>query len=116
MTFWERFYSLCLEYNTKPNPVAAEIGISSGTVTRWKNGQEPSFKALTKLSDYFNCSVDYLLGKTDVKNEQTTPNEQPVPDERKKFYEFLSKLSDEELNEIRHFAEYTFPQHKPEEF
>ena len=35
--FWERFYNLCLQKNTKPNPVAKEIGISSGIVTKWKN-------------------------------------------------------------------------------
>ncbi len=115
MTFWERFYNLCLENNTKPNPVAAKLNISTATVTRWKNGSYPNSLYLEKISDYFNVSTDYLLGKTDIKNEQTTPNEQPVPDERKKFYEFLSKLSDEEINEIRHFAEYTFPRHKSEE-
>lgn len=32
--FWERFYELCLKNHTKPNPLAKEIGISSGVITK----------------------------------------------------------------------------------
>lgn len=39
--FWDRFYSLCLEAGTKPNPVCAELGLSSATATHWKNGKQP---------------------------------------------------------------------------
>ena len=65
--FWERFYNLCISNNTKPNPVAKEIGISSGIITKWKNiGTLPNGETLIKLADYFNCSVDYLLGRMDT--------------------------------------------------
>ena len=64
--FWERFYSLCLQHNTKPNPVAKELHISSGLITKWKQGSLPNTEALIKVSNYFDCSVDYLLGRTDV--------------------------------------------------
>ncbi len=58
MTFWDRFYQLCEAHNTKPNPVAKELGISSGVVTRWKNvGEPPSGKILIQLANYFDCSV-----------------------------------------------------------
>lgn len=40
--FWENFIKLCTENNTKPNPVAAKLGISSGSVTNWKNGTMPN--------------------------------------------------------------------------
>ncbi len=63
--FWERYYELCNKNKTKPNPVAAIIGVSSGVVTKWKQGTIPNGETLIKLADYFNCSVDYLLGRTD---------------------------------------------------
>lgn len=63
--FWERFVSLCAENNTKPNPVASQLGISSGAVTKWKAGTIPSSVTVHKIADYFHVSVDYLLGKTD---------------------------------------------------
>lgn len=62
--FWERFYDMCIEKNTKPNPVAKEIGISSGVISKWKTtGALPSGETLIKIADYLDCSVDYLLGR-----------------------------------------------------
>lgn len=63
--FWERFYELCLKNGTKPNPLAKEIGISSGVITKWKSGGIPNGEMLIKIADYLDCSVDYLLGRTD---------------------------------------------------
>lgn len=64
--FWERFYQMCTNNGTKPNPLAKEIGISSGIVTKWKTaGTLPNGETLIKIADYLNCSVDYLLGRTD---------------------------------------------------
>ena len=64
--FWERFYQMCILKGTKPNPVAKEIGISSGIVTKWKTDATlPNGETLIKIADYLDCSVDYLLGRTD---------------------------------------------------
>lgn len=112
MTFWERFYNLCLENNTKPNPVAAKLNISTATVTRWKNGSYPNSLYLEKISEYFNVSTDYLLGKTDVKNEQTTLIEQPVSEEYKKLIELSSTLSEDEIRQVRQYVEFLNSQHK----
>jgi len=66
--FWEIFYSLCVENGTKPNPVAKELGISSGVVSKWKNQNTlPTCEMLILLSDYFNCSLDYLVGRSSVR-------------------------------------------------
>ena len=63
--FWERFYALCILKGTKPNPVAKEIGVSSGIVTKWKtDGTLPNGETLIKIAEYFDCSVDYLVGRT----------------------------------------------------
>lgn len=64
--FWERFYNMCTARGTKPNPVAKEIGISSGIITKWKtDGTLPSGENLIKIANYLDCSIDYLLGRTD---------------------------------------------------
>lgn len=63
--FWERFYNMCASRGTKPNPVAKEIGVSSGILTKWKTtGALPNGETLIKIADYLDCSVDYLLGRT----------------------------------------------------
>lgn len=63
--FWERLCKLCEERKIKPNTVAKAIGLSNAVATGWKNGSIPSGEALIKLADYFDCSVDFLLGRTE---------------------------------------------------
>lgn len=43
-------------------------GISSGNICDWKSGRsKPNAETLVKVADYFSCSVDYLLGRTNIK-------------------------------------------------
>lgn len=112
MTFWERFYSLCMEKNIKPNPAAKEIGISSGAITKWKNGEAPGRNSLNKIADYFGCSVDYLLCKTDQKTKQVIQNEQPVSDSLKLLIDESSNLSDEEILKTLEYVEFLKSQRK----
>lgn len=44
-------------------PVVKELSIATGSVTKWKNGSIPNGETLVKLADYFNVSIDYLLGR-----------------------------------------------------
>ena len=63
--FWERFYSFCIKNNKKPLNVVKEISVASASITKWKHGTIPNGETLIKISEYFNCSIDYLLGKND---------------------------------------------------
>lgn len=63
--FFERYAKLCKSINETPNSVAKEIGASSGSVTAWKNGTEPRYSTVAKIADYFDTTVDFLLGRTD---------------------------------------------------
>lgn len=72
--FWDVFYKCCINQNTKPNPVGSKLGFSSGVITKWKNGGVPSGEALIKIANYFNVSVDYLLGRTNYPNITIEPD------------------------------------------
>lgn len=69
--FWEIFNRLCNDHNIKPNAVAKELAIPSGSVTDWKKGRIPRDGTLIKIADYFNVSTNYLLGKADQKEKPT---------------------------------------------
>lgn len=46
--------------------LAKELKVSKGTISFWENGlREPSMSSLIAVADYFNVSVDYLLGRED---------------------------------------------------
>ena len=59
--FWSILIELCNQRNMKPNQVGKELGISSASFTKWKNGSTPTVDALIKLSEYFDVSIDYLV-------------------------------------------------------
>ena len=64
--FWERFCELCDLKSVKPNTVAATLGLSNSVTTSWKQRNSiPSGEILIKLADYFDCSIDFLVGRTD---------------------------------------------------
>ena len=57
--------------------VAKDTGISQGLCNEYKNGiKTPTIENLIKIADYLDCSVDYLLGRTDTPNGTYTINNQ----------------------------------------
>lgn len=62
--FWENFHKLCIQNGTTPNAVCKIMNLSNAAATHWKNGCIPKVDVLCNIADYFHCSVDYLLGRT----------------------------------------------------
>ena len=45
--------------------LSENTGISTGNISDWKSGRSmPTAKKLISLADFLNCSIDYLLGRT----------------------------------------------------
>lgn len=45
--------------------LALDLNMSQNSISRYETGErEPDFASLIKFADYFNVSVDYLLGRT----------------------------------------------------
>lgn len=74
--FYDIYTKLCTSRGKSANAVAKELEIASGTVTEWKNGRVPRNSTLVKIADYFNVSVDFLLG---TKQPFTQPIGDTVP-------------------------------------
>ena len=46
--------------------IAMDLEISQESISKYETGVAfPSKIILLKLADYFNCSIDYLMGRTD---------------------------------------------------
>lgn len=76
----DRIFMLIKQTNTTPNKVATSCGLQNNSFTKWKNKmQRPNIDALIKIADYFNVSLDYLVGRetpTMITN-QSTPDTMP---------------------------------------
>ncbi len=46
--------------------LAEKLGVSKGVISFWENGiNEPGLAALIKIADFFEVSIDYLVGRED---------------------------------------------------
>lgn len=62
-------FTRIVELNLTAKKVSEATGISTGNLSDWKGGRcLPSADKLEKLADYLDCSIDYLLGRTDNPN------------------------------------------------
>lgn len=43
----------------------AELGLGSNTMSHMRHGRAIASDSLARIADYLDCSVDYLLGRTD---------------------------------------------------
>ena len=71
--FFEIYQDLCRKKGLSVNAVAKALSISSGAVSEWKKGRTPHNSTLKKIADYFGVSVDFLLDRTNVQEEENEP-------------------------------------------
>ena len=46
--------------------LAMDLCMNQNSISRYENGsREADYKTLIQLADYFDVSIDYLLGRTD---------------------------------------------------
>ena len=70
MAFSSFLKKLREERHLSQKDVAQYLGITRQAITSYELGKrEPNYEILTKLADYFNVSVDYLLGRVNGREE-----------------------------------------------
>lgn len=102
--FFERFADLCKGIGETPNSVAKALGISSGSVTAWKNGTEPRNKTLSAIADHFGVSTDYLLGKETEKAPACDGKRDILDDVDLAFYGNYKELNEANKETLRAMA------------
>lgn len=75
--FQERLTELMTENGVNTVTLSSALGVSAETIRRWKNGERLILLPhLINLADYFKCSIDFLVGRTETVldfNIQKTP-------------------------------------------
>ncbi len=66
MSFKERLKLLRQEFSLNQKEFAERFGISQSRYNQWESGKNrPDYETLILLANYFNTTVDYLIGRTD---------------------------------------------------
>lgn len=67
MEFCQRLKQLRKEKNVDRNELAKLLNVSYAAIAKYETGlRMPDSDAIKKIADFFNVSVDYLLGKSDI--------------------------------------------------
>lgn len=86
--------------NINQQKIAVELEISQESISKYETGKAfPSKDILIKLADYLNCSIDYLLGRT----ENPKMNIDNVFNSDEKIENLIfryNRLSDENKNKL----------------
>ena len=66
MTMYEKFSQLLAAQNVTPYRIHKETGISTATLSDWKNGKsEPKRDKIQKICDFFNVPISYFYDDLD---------------------------------------------------
>ncbi|MFO1441700.1 helix-turn-helix transcriptional regulator [Bacillus sp. Bva_UNVM-123] len=94
MATLERIKKLCKERSITVSILEEKLDLPNNTIYQWKT-RTPSTDRLEKVADYFNVSVDYLLGRTKEQDIDTIAAHYNGED-----------WTEDELEEIERFKEF----------
>lgn len=78
--------------------IAEKIGCSVGAYSKYEHGdREPSITVLNRMADYYNVSVDYLIGRDVMEQGSLTEHEKEILDLLRRSSEYVRKTSYEIL-------------------
>lgn len=74
---YQIFARLMEDKGITPYRVSKETGVSQSVLSDWKRGRcVPKIDKLQKIADYFNVTIDYLMG-VDRPGKEKIPDNQP---------------------------------------
>lgn len=75
-SFGERLKELRSDLSLTQEQFATVLNLSRSTVAYYESGmRSPDIQKLILIADYFNVSLDYLLGRTNIKDIISSDNE-----------------------------------------
>jgi len=101
--FQQRFSSLLESNRFTKKDVALAVGVSPAAISRYLNGDRvPDLRGIVKISEYFNVSIDWLLGKDDDRYAPLPKDDRELielyalstPDDKRVIWAVLGKYKD----------------------
>lgn len=65
---YDRIKELCREHSISISKLESMLEFGNSSIKKWGKTTSPSIDKIIKVAAYFGVSVDYLLGKTDIKS------------------------------------------------
>ena len=107
---YEKFEELLKKNNVTAYRVAKETGVTTATLTSWKQGKyTPKREKLQKIADYFGVSVEYFTGEEPIEvtsnkgyyiDEETAQTAQEIYNNDKILFDVYKTVDKERLVEF----------------
>lgn len=99
MSFGNILKKIRQDNNLTQEELAKKINTSRSNIANYENDKNmPSVDILEKISQVFNCSIDYLLGKSDIRNPDKETQEFYFA-----YHKEMNGLTDEEIADALRF-------------
>lgn len=66
MKYGERIALLREKYSMTQEELSLKLGITRASLSHYENNRrEPSYNTITTIANFFNVSIDYMIGRTE---------------------------------------------------
>ncbi len=65
---YSRIRELCADKGITINKLEAEMGMSVGSISKWKHSVSPTIDKISRVANYFNVSIDYMVGASEIRS------------------------------------------------
>ena len=97
MKFKTRLRQLRTERKLSQEELGKELHLGTSAISMYERGErEPDFEKLGMIADFFNVSIDYLLGKSDIQN----------PNNAQSLFGEDIEVTDEMWEKMKEYANY----------
>ncbi len=90
--FAERLFELLIDNDIKPANLADRLGVNRKVISRYVKGKRlPSVDMAIRMSQHFECTIDFLLGRSDNNGKTEVVNAPLFKDRIVYLLQFFNK-------------------------
>lgn len=71
-TLYERIKELCYKHDITIAKLESELNFGNSSIKKWEKSSSPSVDKIVKVASYFDVSIDYLMGISEIETPIST--------------------------------------------
>ncbi|MDZ4541647.1 helix-turn-helix domain-containing protein [Bacillus zanthoxyli] len=107
--FGERLRKLRKENGLTMKELGRKLNLAESTISGYENGnRKPDYDTLNQFADVFDVSTDYLLERTDFKNNSEIKNSKDILNDPELglWFKDIKNTSPDKIKELRQFWDF----------
>lgn len=68
---YQRIKQLCSRKGITIAKLESDLGFGNSSIKKWEKSSSPSIDKIVKVATYFDVSIDYLMGRTDIESSMS---------------------------------------------